>query len=123
AQVSRDEEFVDLLARAGCIQMFVGVESFSRKTLHAARKHHNDPAQYAEIIRLCRKRGIATHFSTMIGFPDQDENDIQENLAELRRMRPLLTSIWVLTPGPGTDQYDDFLAAGLIDEKNLDRFD
>jgi radical SAM superfamily enzyme YgiQ (UPF0313 family) len=123
AQVSRDEEFIDLLARAGCIQMFVGVESFSRKTLHAARKHHNDPSQYEEIIRHCRKHGIATHFSTIIGFPDQDENDIHENLAELRRMQPVFTSIWILTPTPGTDQYDDFMAADWIDEKNLDRFD
>jgi hypothetical protein len=32
-------------------------------------------------------------------------------------------SFYVLCPIPGTEQYDDFMAAGLVTEKNLDRFD
>ena len=52
-QIARDPGLVELLGRAGCLEMFVGVESFNRKTLKAAGKHHNHPEQYAEIVRLC----------------------------------------------------------------------
>jgi hypothetical protein len=34
-----------------------------------------------------------------------------------------MASFYILTPIPGTDQYDDFLTDGLITEANLDRFD
>ena len=36
---------------------------------------------------------------------------------------PDLASFYVLCPIPGTEQYDEFLKAGLIRERNLDRFD
>lgn len=122
-QLGRDEELVELLARAGCAQVFVGVESFSRATLKAVRKFQNDPAKYADLVRLCHRHGVSTHFSNIIGFPDQDEAAILQHVRELRAIRPFMASFYILTPIPGTDQYDDFLAAGLIWEKNLDRFD
>jgi Radical SAM superfamily len=122
-QLARDEELVELLARAGCAQVFVGVESFSRATLKAARKFQNDPAKYADLIQLCHRYGVSTHFSNIIGFPDQDEAAIQQHVRELRAIRPFMASFYILTPIPGTDQYDDFRAAGLICETNLDRFD
>ena len=41
----------------------------------------------------------------------------------LRGLRPNVASFYILTPIPGTEQYDDFLGAGWITEQNLDRFD
>ena len=122
-QIAKQEALIELLARAGCFQMFVGVESFNRKILLAAHKTQNYPKQYADIVRLCRPRGILTHFSNIIGFPEDTEASIQEHLDALREMSPDVASFYVLTPIPGTQQYDEFLAAGLIYEKNLDRFD
>src|SRR6185295_2499712 len=69
-QIAKQEELVSLMGRAGCFEMFVGVESFSRKTLLAAHKAQNNPATYSDIVRLCRKHGIVSHFSNIIGFPD-----------------------------------------------------
>ena len=51
-QIARQEHLVDLLARAGCFQMFVGVESFNRQTLLAAHKGQNRPETYRDIVRL-----------------------------------------------------------------------
>jgi hypothetical protein len=123
AQLSRDEEFVELLARAGCAQVFVGVESFSRTILKAIRKYQNQPERYADLVSLCHRYGISTHFSNILGFPEQDEAAIREHVRQLRALRPFVASFYILTPIPGTDQYDDFLRTGLIDETNLDRFD
>jgi len=122
-QIARQERLVDLLARAGCFQMFVGVESFNRQTLLAAHKGQNRPATYHDIVRLCREHGISSHFSNIIGFPQDTEQEIREHLDVLREMGPTWASFYILCPIPGTEQYDDFLAQDLITEKNLDRFD
>ncbi|HEX5759331.1 MAG TPA: radical SAM protein [Thermoanaerobaculia bacterium] len=123
AQIHRQEELVELLARAGCFHLFVGVESFSREALRGAHKLQNDPAAYAQIVALCRRHGIVSHFSNILGFPSDSEESIGEHLERLRALAPDVASFYVLVPIPGTEQYEDFLAAGLIEERNLDRFD
>ena len=122
-QIAKDPELVELLGRARCYEMFVGVESFNRKTLKGAGKFHNHPTQYADIIRLCNEAGIRPHFSNIIGFPEDDEDEVEHHLEILRTLRPRKASFYVLTPVPGTEQYDDFHSAGWIYERNLDRFD
>lgn len=122
-QVVRQPGFVELLGRAGCYQMFVGVESFDRAQLRDAKKPQNHPETYAEIVRLCAAHGIGSHFSNIIGFPTDTEATIRAHLGTLRALGPDVASFYVLTPIPGTEQYDDFLARGLITEPNLDRFD
>ncbi len=114
---------MELLAKAGCFQMFVGVESFKRRTLLAAKKGQNQPETYRDVVRLCRAHGISSHFSNIIGFPDQTERDIHDYVEVLRGLRPTCASFYILCPIPGTKQYDDFMAAGSVTEKNLDRFD
>ena len=122
-QIAKQEELVALLGRAGCFEMFVGVESFNRKTLLAAHKTQNYPSTYGEIVRLCRKNGIVSHFSNILGFPDDTSQTIHEHMRVLRELEPDVSSFYILCPIPGTEQYDDFLSAGRITESNLDRFD
>ena len=122
-QIARQEPLIKLLAKAGCFQMFIGVESFNRETLLAAHKGQNRPEMFRDIVRLCRRHGISSHFSNIIGFPQDTRETIQEHLEILREMDPSWASFYILCPIPGTEQYDDFLAQGLITEKNLDRFD
>lgn len=123
AQIAEQPKLVELLARAGCFQMFVGVESFSRATLLEAHKSHNRPDRYARIAELCRQNGITSHFSTIVGFPSDTEESLGDQLKELCRIDPNAASFHILCPIPGTEQYDDFLSRGLICERNLDRFD
>jgi radical SAM superfamily enzyme YgiQ (UPF0313 family) len=123
AQIHRDPELVELLGRAGCFQIFVGAESFDTAALRDAHKLHNDPGKYARIVELCRANGITTHFSNILGFPGDTESGILRHLAMLRELAPDVASFYILTPIPGTEQYDEFLREGRIRETNLDRFD
>jgi hypothetical protein len=123
AMVERQPEFVELLGRAGCFQIFVGAESFSSEALRGVHKFHNTPARYAEIVRLCRENRISSHFSNILGFPSDTEEAIREHVETLRGLSPDVASFYILTPIPGTEQYDDFQAQGWITETELDRFD
>lgn len=122
-QIARQERLVSLLAEAGCFQIFVGVESFNRETLLAAAKGQNRPESYREIVRLCRHYGIGAHFSTILGFPHDTPADVEEHRRTLCQLSPACASFYLLCPIPGTEQYDDFLAQGLLTATNLDRFD
>jgi len=122
-QIERQEDLLELMARAGCFQVFIGAESFSREALRGAHKLQNHPERYARIVELCRAHGVTTHFSNILGFPSDTEASIRDHLERLREIAPDLASFYVLTPIPGTDQYGEFLANGSITARNLDRFD
>jgi radical SAM superfamily enzyme YgiQ (UPF0313 family) len=99
------------------------VESFNRKILLAAHKAQNYPQLYGDIVNVTRRHNVTTQFSNIIGFPEDTEAGIEEHLETLIRLGPDMASFYILTPIPGTQQYDEFLADGRIYEKNLDRFD
>ena len=122
-QIGRQPEFIKLLGRAGCHQIFVGVESFDRDVLRDASKYQNDIELYKMIVQYCDESGIESHFSSIFLFPTDTPESIAGHVRKKRELRPQQASFYILTPCPGTDQYDDFLAKGLITEKNLDRFD
>ena len=123
AQIARQPSLVDLLGRAGCREMFVGVESFNKESLKQVNKHHNQPDKYQEIVRLCRDAGIDSHLSNIIGFPADSEESIHDQLATIQSLNPDVSSFYVLTPVPGTEQYANFKREGLLFEKNIDRYD
>ena len=58
------------------------------------------------------RHGISSHFSNIIGFPQDTEQAVHEHLETLRALDPTLASFYILCPIPGTEQYDDFLARG-----------
>jgi len=123
AQVARQPEFVDLLGRGRCYEMFVGVETFDKNALKQANKFHNKPDSYNQIIKLCRKATIQSHFSNIIGFPSDTVESIHEQSNTIQLLNPSLASFNILTPIPGTEQYEDYKSKGLLTEKNMDRID
>ena len=123
AQIAKQERLIELSSRAGCFEIFVGVESFNRNTLLAAKKGQNHPELYQDIVDLCRTYGVSSHFSNIIGFPMDSAFSIKRDLETLCELSPIQASFYILCPIPGTEQYNEFLCQGLISEKNLDRFD
>lgn len=123
AQIAKQPQLVELLGKAGCHEMFVGVESFDTNTLKEANKFHNKPDSYQEIIRLCQDAGINSHFSNIIGFPGDDDKSIKEQLDMIKHIKPSICSFYILTPIPGSEQYNDFKRDDLLVDNNLDRYD
>jgi hypothetical protein len=55
----------------------------------------------------------------MIAFEHQGPEDIEHHMQELLKIDPDRATFYILTPIPGTEQYDDFMARGLITAKSL----
>jgi len=122
-QIGDDPKLIELMARAGCWQIFVGAESFDRAILKKAGKPQNYPEKYAKIVQLCRQHHILSYLSNILGFPDDTESIINFNLEKLIEIGPTLAAFYTFCPLPGSKDYQTFRNNGWIWEKNLDRFD
>ena len=72
---ARNDEFLELAARSGCKQLFVGLESISQASLNEVQKRFNRVTDYARAIERIHSHGIAVQAGIVFGF-DNDERAI-----------------------------------------------
>ncbi len=100
-----DREMAALMKKAGCHTIKFGVESGSQVILDRIRKGINlEKAE--ETYRWLERMGINTHAHFMIGHPGETAADFEQTIALLKRLRATTISIGVMTPYPGTPQFD-----------------
>lgn len=82
-----DEEIIYLMKEAGCIGVFIGIESANEEVLinmnKTARKE-----DYRRVIPLFKKVGITVMVSTIIGFPGETYESYQETLDLIEETKP-----------------------------------
>jgi anaerobic magnesium-protoporphyrin IX monomethyl ester cyclase len=99
------KENVEALKRAGCQEVWMGVESGSQKILDAMEKG----SRVEEIIQarqILREHGIRACYFLQFGYPGEDWQDIQMTIDLVRRTRPDDIGVSVSYPLPGTKFYD-----------------
>jgi len=117
-------DFVGLAARAGCTQVFIGMESINPKNLEAAGKTQNKISKYREMIEAWHGAKIATHIAHIVGFPfdiaesvDGDVNHLKHELGVEQ------ASFFMLTPLPGSQDHARMVRAGEYMDPDLNWFD
>lgn len=132
ARGRRGREFVELAAAAGCFQVFIGLESLDPRNLAAVAKTQNqgrqsDAAQvkerYRQAVDAWHAAGVAVHAGYIIGLPHDTAGCGRRAARDLADVGVDLASFFAYTPFPGTEDYDAFLAAGLIHDHDFDRYD
>ncbi len=118
-----DEEMLDWMRRAGCIQISYGVESGSE----AIRRRLNKPLRTDRIRRafdLTTRAGILPRAYFIYGCPGETEKTIQEALELIDEIRPLGAIFYVLEVFPGTALYEEMKKKGRVsDEAWLERIE
>jgi radical SAM superfamily enzyme YgiQ (UPF0313 family) len=74
-----DQELLELMALAGCVGIFLGVESGSRR-MQAIIDKHLDPKQAENVIDTAEQLGIRTTVSLITGFPEETWNDVKQTM-------------------------------------------
>jgi radical SAM superfamily enzyme YgiQ (UPF0313 family) len=102
-----DEELLTQMMRAGCTDIYFGLETGSPRIQKLIRKNLNLDDAMAKL-RLASNLGIRVTTSLIIGFPQEQESDLADTLdlaLRLRQWRPRLGSVQVhlLAPLAGTD--------------------
>lgn len=117
--MSRNEDMVRMMARAGFKSIFLGIESASKKNLKAAHKGDIVNASRTAV-ELCHKYGIMVVGGMIFGFPDDEESDIMENYRFLKSIDADTSYCQILTPYPKTGIRQHLLDEGLV--TNADDF-
>jgi len=95
---------VGALARAGCAEMWMGVESGAQNILNAMDKGTR-VEQVGPARELLREHSIRACYFLQFGYPGETWKDIQRTVALLRRTRPDDIGVSVSYPLPGTEFY------------------
>lgn len=98
-------ETVQGLKRAGCAEVWMGVESGSQKILDQMDKGTTVGQAIAARENL-RRQGIRACFFLQFGYPGETWDDIQETVRLVRRTQPDDIGVSVAYPLPGTKFYD-----------------
>lgn len=105
-----DNETIELMKKAGNIQIAMGIESKSEKLLKEVNKEVNTDITI-EMINLIKKHGIQIQAYIMVGLPGDTFNSVLENIefiGELVKEELIdATHLAIMTPYPGSEIYNN----------------
>lgn len=114
AHSCEDEELLRLAKSAGCLYLFLGLESFSEQGLKDANKSFNKIEQYGKIADKLHRHGISIQAGIVFGF-DSDTPDVFETtLKACNDIGIDGVTASILTPFPGTGIYDQYKNEGRL---------
>ena len=112
--LAEDPELLAAAGEAGCIGLFVGIETLDEAALAAMGKKTNHVATYVESAKKLRAHGIGILGSFVLGW-DGDGPDVFERTFRFCEEARLEAAIFpILTPYPGTKVRERLVAEGRI---------
>lgn len=116
AGMANNPELVELMSRANFTTAFVGFESMDPSALRIMKKPTSPEINQKAATNL-RKHNIGIIAGTIVGFPDDNDESVKKQLAQIRGLIPDAIYVQYLTPYPKTLLRDEMLAAELVVEK------
>lgn len=107
-----DEPLLKAMYEAGCALISFGVETANQETLDRVLKGNLlERAEWA--LTACRRIGIQTRVSVIIGLPGETTTELLRTLDFLLRVEPNEVQLYGLTPHDGTALYENLDALGV----------
>jgi len=114
-----DKEILTLMKNAGCVSIFVGLESGSQKILNLINKGIKKSC-FSNALKDIKEQGISTVTSFILGFPGETKRDIKQTI-DLSLTLPLdFVSFNIFTPFPGSEFYKTISVSDTITLKTHD---
>ena len=123
ARKMKGGDFFELAARAGCNQVFFGVESVNKENLRAQTKFQNQVHQYKDLVDHCHSFGITCHAGYILGLPFDTPESIKEDVAELQRMGFDSASFYIISPLPGSKDHQQWWHEGRWMHEDFNTYD
>jgi radical SAM superfamily enzyme YgiQ (UPF0313 family) len=111
---AKDDEFLELAARSGCKQLFIGLESVSQASVNEVSKAFNHVDEYARAIERIHSHGMSVQAGIVFGFDNDTEGVFEKTLDFLEASGVQNATFNILTPFPGTRLYKRLDAEGRI---------
>lgn len=115
------ESMASLLARAGCHQVLLGIESGS-PSLMAKIGKPIDLEKYRAVVRIAHAHGIEVRAGFIIGHHEETLETLQETLDLAIDLDVDFFQPSIMTPYPGTELYVQARAEGLLLHENYELY-
>ncbi len=120
--IAKDDELLDLMARAGCFMVYVGFESINPRTLSLYNKHQ-DLDDITDCIRKLHDASIRIHGMFVFGGDTDDIETIRSTEKFARRLGINSVQFMMLTPLPGTPVFEELAGQGRIIHTHWSKYD
>jgi anaerobic magnesium-protoporphyrin IX monomethyl ester cyclase len=122
SDVVRDRELLDLMQRSGCGLVYLGFESVNQETLDGYEKSQT-VADIEDAIKILHEYGIKSHGMFVLGADTDSVQTVRDTVAFAIKNRIDTVMLNILTPLPGTPQFDELEAASRIFDKRWELYD
>jgi len=117
-----DRELLKMMHDAGCIAVWLGVESGSEAILGAMNKRIKlDQTRLA--YKIAHDVGLMTIANVVLGFPGETEETALETINFIKKLNPDDIGFYVATPYPGTPMYELVKQKGWLRITDFDKYD
>ena len=116
-----DEDLLEAMKDAGCITIFMGVESADQQMLEKMNKHIT-VSKTRSAFQLARKVGIRTIASCVIGMPEDTKKSIEDTIRFVKELNPNYALYSLATPYPGTLFYNESFKKNMIQIKDWSKY-
>ncbi|MGB3581003.1 MAG: radical SAM protein, partial [Roseiarcus sp.] len=116
--------FIEKSARAGCNQVFVGLESVNPESLQGAKKRQNKIWEYRVMLQAWRKQKVMTWAGLITGFPTDTPESIARDIDIIKKELPLdILEFFFLTPLPGSEDHKVLYHKGVPMDPDMNKYD
>ncbi len=116
--------FLEKAVRAGCRTVFIGMESVNPRNLRDSGKTQNKVSEYGAMISAWRRAGVRTHVGYIIGFPEDTQESVREDVNRLiHEVQPDQASFFMMTPLPGSRDHFALVQKGVPLDADYNNYD
>jgi len=117
-----DNELLSLARSAGCLYLFIGLESFSEESLGDAGKCINCISDYEPVISAIHRHGIMVQAGIVFGFDSDTPGVFDAALKTCEKLGIDGATVSVLTPFPKTPIYEKLKTEGRLLSRDWSKY-
>lgn len=116
--------FIEKAVRAGCYNVFIGLENLNPQSLAKAKKGQNKIWEYRRMLQEWKKHGCTVVAGYIIGFPLDTPQSIAQDIEIIKQELPVdLLEFFCLTPLPGSEDHKKLFLQGEWMDPDMNNYD
>jgi anaerobic magnesium-protoporphyrin IX monomethyl ester cyclase len=116
-----DQELLNLMKKAGCVRLYLGIESGNDDTLRVLRKNFTTK-DVMDAVRMAKRAGIEVDGMFMIGLPGETEETINQTIDFALELKVRYAIFNIFVPYPGCELWDKLSSQNKIQFNNWSDF-